>query len=338
MEEENHSRRAMRYGLLAAMSTLAVTMLASGWVCVQAIRAEAFARYNGIKNVSAEKTAKIIRGIEMNAQNIFDEVNNNMGSPKEVIEALREKVNLNLDTRGYFAAFEPNYFPKEGKWFEPYVYQPDVAGFEYRQVGSELHDYTKSPWYVRAKKTNESFWSEPYYYEDGTSMSGYYCTFIKPLYDSKGNFVCVCGADMKFDWLAKELAWVDQVSKSSILLNTYHLFKDFSFYSVILNRDGKCISRPGSNSLAIEDQDVVRNLVQKKSGVVKQDVNGNTCLIYYGPIEYIDWSLAIVVPMEDILKSVLPALLELFLITAVGMLAVWLIFKKTLLKTPQNER
>ena len=49
------------------------------------------------------------------------------------------------------------------------------------QVGSARHDYTKSNWYVQAEKEMKSFWSEPYYYYDGTSISDHYCTFVQPI-------------------------------------------------------------------------------------------------------------------------------------------------------------
>lgn len=39
-------------------------------------------------------------------------------------------------------------------------------------------DYTKSSWYIQAEKETKGFWSEPYYYYDGTSISGHYCTYV----------------------------------------------------------------------------------------------------------------------------------------------------------------
>ena len=43
------------------------------------------------------------------------------------------KTALNPEVRGYFAAFEPDYFPQKGKWFEPYVHHVDSNAFEVRQ-------------------------------------------------------------------------------------------------------------------------------------------------------------------------------------------------------------
>ncbi|MBR4532980.1 MAG: hypothetical protein IKO85_00320 [Bacteroidaceae bacterium] len=318
--------RLTRNVLITVFVVLIATLSTAFWFCYQTVKAEAYARYMGIKNVSAEKVSRVVRGVELSAQNVFDEVSANMDTPENVITALRRKANLNRDTRGYFAAFELDYFPEQGTWFEPYIYQPDVTGFEYRQVGSARHNYTKSPWYVQAKKTGETFWSEPYYYYDGTSMSGHYTTFIKPLYDGNGRLACVCGADMKFEWLAKELEWVDESSKHDQQLNKYQMMsKDLDFYSLILDIDGTSIAHPEELSFSITDHDALLNLAQKKGGELDMNVGGVPCTVYYGPIENIEWAIAVVVPKQDLLKPMLPLALVFVLLAAVGMLIVWLV-------------
>jgi len=314
------------------LTVILITVAVSLFICFQAVKAEAYARYVGIKNVSSEMVSKVIRGIEINANNIFEEVQEHLDTPEEVIAALRSKVHFNLDVKGYFAAFAPNFFPEQGKWFEPYIYQPDVVGFEYRQVGSEAHDYTQSPWYVRAEKAQESFWSEPYYYDDGTNMSGHYCTFVKPIYDKKGELACVCGADITFEWLAKELGWADDISKVNHMQNKYHPLTSIDFYTVILNSDGTCVAHPEDKTVSIEDEGMLRDLSLKKSGTIDMDVNGVSCTVYYGPVEYINWAVAVVVPKADILKPMFPLALILLVTAAVGILIVRKVCRR--LETP----
>lgn len=332
------SSKPTRYILLTVLIVLAVVVSAAFWMCYQVVMAESNARYVGIRNVASEKVAKTIRGIEMNALNIFDEVGRHLDNSQEVIKALEHNAELNMDIRGYFAAFELNYYPEQGTWFEPYVYQPDVTGFEYKQVGSARHNYTRSPWYIRAKKTSKTFWSEPYYYYDGTSMSGHYCTFIKPVFNTKGNLACVCGADIKFDWLAKELEWVDETSKENDLLNKSHLLNSFNllnrfeFYSVILNNDGSCLAFPEDKALIIGDRNILKDMMQKRSGIAELNVDGVECMIYYGPIEFVDWTLAVVVPMPDLWKPLIPVAAILVLLTLVGLLIVRIVCHRVLKK------
>ena len=149
-----------------------------------AMKAETNVRYYGLQNSVAMQLYKTIAGMEMSATNVFNEVEKNLTSPEAAISALERESNLNPDVRGYFAAFEPNYFKEKGTWFEPYVHHNDSSKFEMTQVGSARHDYTKSPWYVRAKNIKMPFWCDPYYYYDGTNISGHYTTFVKPVYDA----------------------------------------------------------------------------------------------------------------------------------------------------------
>lgn len=332
MEEEvkttSKSKNPHRRVLLTAFVVLVVMASIATFISYQVIVAEAYSRYVGIKNISTEKVAKIIRGTEMNANNIFDEVSAHLNDPDEVISALKSKVNLNLDVRGYFAAFTPDYFPEKGTWFEPYIYQPEYGGFDYRQVGSARHNYTKSPWYIQAKESGKSFWSEPYYYYDGTSMSGHYATFVKPIYNAKGDLACVCGADMKFEWLAKELKWVDERSKNNKILNRYQMFSDPKFYTIILNNDGTCIAHPEEKEVTITDKEMLKNLQKKKNGVADMNIDGEACTVYYGPIEYIEWSVAVIVPQNDIYKPVIPITIIFFSIVVLGMLIMWFVCRR----------
>ena len=121
----------------------------------------------------------------MNARNVFNEVERHLDSPAAVEEALKSKTSLNPDTRGYFAAFRYNYFKEKGMWYEPYVHQLPNGDYKLAQVGSARHDYTKSDWYVQAEKILMNFWSKPYYYYDGTRISGHYCTFVEPILNDK---------------------------------------------------------------------------------------------------------------------------------------------------------
>ena len=311
--------------LLVVAPVLLVMALVSFGICYQLIKAEAYSRFVGFKNVSAERVSKIIRGAELNANNIFDEVSRSLNSSEDVVGALKKKANLNLDVRGYFAAFEPDFFPEKGTWFEPYIFQLEHGGFDYRQVGSASHDYTKSLWYVQAKSSGQSFWSNPYNYDDGTSMSGHYCTFVKPIYDEKGDLACVCGADMKFEWLAKELQRVDGLSKTNKILNKYHILTNNDYNSVILGSDGTCLTQPEEGSITITDKAMLKDLKNRKAGEAEIAVNGVTCTVYYGPIEFIDWSVAVIIPKQDVFNPMLPIALVLLAMVVAGMIIVWFV-------------
>lgn len=308
--------------LFTVLAVLFIFAFVSFMICRHTLTAEAQIRYIGLKNVISEKFSKTIGAMEMSAENVFDEVGKHMDSPEAVVTALKSKTHLNPEVRGYFAAFEPEYFPQKGTWFEPYIHHSDSSEFEYSQVGSARHDYTKSDWYVRAKQSNGSFWSDPYYYYDGTSMSGHYATFVKPIFDSTGRLACVCGADITFDWATKELQRIDNESKNDSLLNMGHLYEILDFYSVIIDKDGYCIVHPEGKSVPLTKEQA-RVLTQQRSGMMDLEISGVPSTLYYSPIEHVDWTVALVVTKQDMQKTLLMLGLVFFLIMLIGIIVVW---------------
>lgn len=321
------TKSSKKYMRSIMLETLAVFIVASGisyWIYYQAVKSASHTHYVGIMNVAAEKIGNTVSSMEMNAMNEFDEVEKHLDTPASVIAALESKTSLNPEVRGYFAAFEPNYFPSEGQWFEPYVHHVDDNDFEVRQVGSASHNYHKSEWYIRAKDTKESFWSDPYYYFDGTSISGHYTTFVKPIYDKTGKLACVCGADMTFEWLSKEVQQIDDDSRNNDLLNFFLLNDGGEFYTVVLNNDGSSIASPEGKPVKLTEDQVGQSLELRKSGMVETKINGKHSTVYYTPIERVNWSVAVVVTDQGIAKAMIKFGIILLLITILGMIVVWL--------------
>lgn len=325
------TKSSKKYMRSIMLETLAVFIVASGisyWIYYQAVKSASHTRYVGIMNVAAEKIGNTVSSMEMNAMNEFDEVEKHLDTPASVIAALESKTSLNPEVRGYFAAFEPNYFPSEGQWFEPYVHHVDDNDFEVRQVGSASHNYHKSEWYIRAKDTKESFWSDPYYYFDGTSISGHYTTFVKPIYDKTGNLACVCGADMTFEWLSKEVQKIDDDSRNNDLLNFFLLNDGGEYFTVVLNNDGSSIASPEGKPVMLTKDQVGQSLELRRSGMVEMKINGQHSTVYYTPIERVNWSVAVVVTDQGIAKPMIKFGIILLLLTIFGMIVVWLVCRR----------
>ena len=100
------STKTKSFIMLTVAAVMLVMLTLCFLVCRYTMKAETHVRYVGIMDVASEKIAKSISGMEMNAMNVFDEVQKHMESPDAVIEALHSKTSLNPDVNGYFAAFE----------------------------------------------------------------------------------------------------------------------------------------------------------------------------------------------------------------------------------------
>lgn len=329
MKNNTETGKVRKTILLIVASVLLLMLVVSFLICHYAIMKQAHVGYMGIMNVASEKISKTVGGMEMNAMNVFDEVGKHMDSPESVIDALKSKTSLNPDVKGYFAAFVPNYFPQKGQWFEPYVHRTDSrGGFTVRDVGSASHDYTKSDWYIQALDAKGSFWSDPYFYYDGTGISGRYCTFVKPVFDASGRLACVCGADMTFEWLTNELKRMDDATRRSDMLSKFRMFAGLDFYTVLLDKDGNCIAYPLGRSAPLKDEEVLRNLAAKKSGSIDVTVNGVPSTAYYAPMEHIGWSVAVIVPDHVVWKPLLIVGAILLGVAGFGLLVVWLALRR----------
>ena len=329
MKNNTETGKVRKTILFIVASVLLLMLVVSFMICRYTLMKEAHICYMGIMNVASEKISKTVGGMEMNAMNVFDEVGKHMDSPESVIAALKSKTSLNPDVKGYFAAFVPNYFPQKGRWFEPYVHQTDSrGGFTVRDVGSASHDYTKSDWYIQALDAKGSFWSDPYFYYDGTGISGRYCTFVKPVFDASGRLACVCGADMTFEWLTNELKRMDDATRRSDMLSKFRMFAGLDFYTVLLDKDGNCIAYPLGRSAPLKDEEVLRNLAAKKSGSIDVTVNGVPSTAYYAPMEHIGWSVAVIVPDHVVWKPLLIVGAILLGVAVFGLLVVWLALRR----------
>ena len=320
---DRKSSKTKRFVMLTVAAMMLVMLVLTFLICCDTMKTENHVRNVGILNVTSEKVAKSVSGMEMNAMNVFDEVQKHLDSPEAVISALKGKASLNPDIKGYFAAFEPNYFPQKGKWFQPYIYKGDNNQYVESRVGSANDDYTKSELYTRAKERGTGFWSEPYAHQDGSDLSGHYCSFMSPLYDADGKLACICGADMTFEWLTKELQQIDNSIKQNELLNKYLLNKELDFYTVVLNNDGTCIANPEGKELQLNDEQVVSDLKQKKSGTLETIVDGKSVTVYYGPIRDIEWAVAVVTPSQNISLPVFLAILLLLVVAILGMSVIY---------------
>lgn len=313
---------------LAVSIVILIAVGASYWVVNKALKAETNVRYSGLQSYVASELCRTIKGMELSAENVFNEVEKHLVSPDAVIEALESESNLNPDVRGYFAAFEPDYFKEKGRWFEPYVHHTDSTNFEMTQVGSARHDYTQSKWYIHAKDLKMPFWSKPYYYYDGTNISGHYCTYVKPVFDSTGKLACVCGADITFEWLSKELLNIDEKCRNVKQVNIFRLKRDLEFYSVVFDKDGTCLVHPQDKNVAITDEVILGNLNDHVGGVAEIDITGVPSVVYYGPIEGMDWTVAVIASKSDLQKPFTYMSIVLALIAVLGIVTVWVICRR----------
>ena len=86
-----------RFRLLLAVSVIIpIAVGASYWAVSKALKAETNVRYSGLQSYVASELCRTIKGMELSAENVFNEVEKHLVSPDAVIAALESESNLKV--------------------------------------------------------------------------------------------------------------------------------------------------------------------------------------------------------------------------------------------------
>ena len=271
---------------------------------------------------------RVMTAVETAADNSVWMIEQQLAYPDSLRGILRQIVKKNPMIIGTAVGFEPNFYPKYGRWFEPYATRTEDGFIEVVQIGSEEHDYHQMEWYSKPKELGKGYWSEPYF--DKVGAMKMLCTYAVPIHDSKGRTVGVVGADVSLDWLGN-------------LLNANPIYP--SAYNLLISRTGKLMACPVESLILnaniheatarVEDTTVNRINQQIMSGISGQatviNEQGEKDYVYYAPVEgETGWSMAVVCSDRDIFKSLRQVAFNLLLLMLVGLALMSYILFRTI--------
>lgn len=296
------------------------------------------ALYEETLELTDEKVGTVLKAVEISAVNIREGVERSLDRNTDLYDALESELRLNAELVGCAAAFVPDYFPGEGRWFEPYVSRLGDGSFEFRQIGSESHDYFQSPWYRVAFDREEGYWSDPYYDEAGALQM--LCTYSLPLHGPEGKIVGVIGADVSLEWLAEKLREIDRNANEGSIIPPKPGREAYSF---ILSRDGGYIAHPEADRILVANYfdyargdsiyvQIGRRMLAGEKGMDRVRVDGIPSYVYFVPLEWVGWSVGIVVPEDTMLMPGFRLGVVILLLMLFGMLAMILVSYLTIRK------
>ncbi len=184
-------------------------------------------------------------------------------SETTVYEMLQDMTDANPHIIGCEIGFVPNYFPKQGSLFEPYVMETEDS-VAWLQVGGEEHDYTAMNFYKKAIERDDIYWADPYYGGDGTHRLITTCSM--PVHDRDGELMGVLGADVLLDWV-------------SDTLNVHHSYP--SSFNLLLTEEGQVISQPVNDSDKKRDVAKVIALLNDSTTLRRRSDSGRSDVIEF---------------------------------------------------------
>ena len=337
------SKRLTRRIMLAL--TLALIAVAA---CFNWLEADTFTHYYKVYckillDVKNETVRKALYGVEVAVMNSTDDLEERLQSPASVFSALRDELQRNPQIVGFFACFEPNYYPSQGRSFQPYAFWRD-GRIDTIQIAKEGNDYLEDDWYQRAFAVDSGYWSEPYIDDSGSGIL--MCSYSVPIHDHTGRKVGVFGADISLDWLYGQLSAIDKeysffkgFVKNTKRIDTLSVFSS----SIIIDSVGTYIVHPDKKRILKDNfyeelrqqkdtasLQLLKDMKARKSGTGEAKIDKLTHYVFYAPHEQTGWMMAITVPRLIIM---LPVAIRCFLLSFIFLLtliAVYFICRSTI--------
>ena len=327
------SKRLTRRIVLALMLTLGVLFAVIYMMTVAITFSMNKSTFHGIMDVESEFVEKVLYGVELSVNSNIAGLGHVMATPEGVYAVLESELISHPQIMGFFVAFEPGYYPGQGRWFEPYVVRQGDAIVR-MQAGSEQHDYLAREWYQKAFESENGYWSAPYPDDMGTGMP--LCTFAVPLRDAEGRKVGVFGADISLRWLHEQMQKMDDKTNTSRTASETLAYLVGGngggrerVYSFIIGGDGTYVVHP-DRARILNEKFTAFDISKEDEGTQECDLDDRKVYVFYEKLHHTDWKIGMVATKYSIMLPVYAFAVAMALAMALGLLAVAIICRTTI--------
>ena len=294
------------------------------------IRQEASEHANSLLNTTMHHIKKYLLTVETatNANTWFVEQNFH---PDSLLVLSKRIVNLNRNIHSCSISAAPDMFPQCGRYFSVYAVE---KGDSIVSVREPDYEYFDRQWYKAPIAKGDGCWVEPVFeHTEGiVNLGETVLSYCKPLYDKDGKteangkkrVVGVLCTDVTFNLLAEAINATDLDYSDS--------------YIIMLGSNGRYFIHPDATRLfrktitsdidPVEHADIIaigHEMTAGKEGHMHAMINGRRCHVSYRPIPSSNWSIALISPDSEILKSYNQLAYIIIALIIVGMAVIlWL--------------
>ena len=201
---------------------------------------------------------------------------------------------------GSAVALVPGY-NKKLPFYAPYSYLKDGKLVQ-TSLATEKYNYPAHEWFIEPLEVGMGYWSEPYLDKNGGNIT--MTTYSRPVLDPRGVTGAVITADVSLEWLSKHVGRVD-------------IYPDA--FSVLVSRKGQVMMGPIDSLVMqfsvqdmaqkVKDEEGFSTLIEgmlagKRGEVTVQSEHLGLSNVYYAPVPRTGWSLAVVIPENEIFRDV----------------------------------
>ena len=272
------------------------------------------------------KLVAMLWAVERTSTNNVTEIEKHLDSPEAVFGALESELRQNPAYQGCAVAFEPDHYPSEGRWFEPYVLFRDSTTIERRQIGSAQHDYLNQEWYQKGigQERGNGYLVDPYFDKDGAKQL--VCSYVRPVFDSQDRKVGVYGIDINLGWLEKATKKEEAVIKRrervddvlDKILNT--------FFIQVIDSKGEKVA--GSESF---DEETLQAIMKEDNLDFKKiELNNNSFFITSKRFSSTGWRLVVAQNLHFVFLTGYFIGFVVLLFTTIGSIIIFFFLRRSI--------
>ena len=295
------SMKARLLLLIVATLTLEATAIIQFAFALREIKQEASLRAESELKSAEHKIMDVVNQAEAAVRNSIWVAQWCLDNPDSLARIPQRVVSENPVVVGSTMALVPGYSVKDSL-FAPYAAR-DLETGEIRMLSlaTEEYDYPSQEWFTKPLELNDSYWSEPYFDENGGEML--MTTFSMPVKGSNGEVAAILTADISLDWLT------ELVGNIKVYPNAFNLVVSRSGQIMVCPVE-TLVMRTTVDQFAMESEDyealnqVNRAMLSGRSGEIPVRYKGQTSHVYFSPVERTGWSLSIVLPEKELYSGV----------------------------------
>jgi sigma-B regulation protein RsbU (phosphoserine phosphatase) len=345
---ESFSSRLTRNVVFTVLVIMAAISVLVFFVATAGLQLFSKAHYSDIMDKAKGDMAQIMGMVEVSANNIMDELSWHLATPELVLSTLQYELNVNRHLNGCAVGFVPDFYPQEGRWYEPYALNAGDA-VTMKIIGSQKHDYFQAEWYRKGLVTTEGVWSNPYLDQEGGETV--LCTFSRPLVmEPDGEIAGVFGADISLDGLSARI--LDLIGRENEQTPFHQLgLKDpkdprHQIYCFIIGPDGDYIVHPDKSRIlktnfydyavgkkAAKYRKLGDTMRAGESGEMRVRIDGIESEAYFAQLLHSGWSMCIVVPIRRLLRPGYLFGAAILILIFLGLLTVSYVCHRSIKKT-----
>ena len=295
------STRASWMLVIVAAITLEATAIIQYLYAQQEIKKEASLRAQSELKSAENKIMDVVNQAEAAVRNSLWVAEWCLENPDSLERIPQRVVSENPVVVGSTIALVPGYHAAR-PLYAPYAAKNLETGeIRMLSLATEAYDYPSSEWFVKPLELQDSYWSEPYFDENGGDIL--MTTFSMPVKDKNGTVAAILTADISLDWLT------DLIGEIKVYPNAFNM---------VVSRTGQILVCPVEtlvmqstiDQIALESEDyealnrVNQAMLSGQPGEMPVRYRGETSHVYFSPVDRTGWSLSIVLPEKELYGGV----------------------------------